>query len=759
MVTITNSVSLLTFLFTLFTILLETAITQDSSEFNIEGVKHLVSNSIMLEKLKDSETTFFLYYYHPDSENSKMGVKFVNELLPKLNYIAEVLFINCQFSEYSDKNVCKKPEEVKDGFPRMVVLVPPKIRFNPYTKEINKYTEKKYLEKEVSPKSIYKFITDNVPDYSVSLNNDNIDEFLNNSDCNKLLLFTDRDSTPLLYRALSGRFYDRIKFGLVKKEQRDILNRFRVRQFPTLLMYNVLDEGVSLYEPVIDIYNGEINGEGIAEALEFTALPKKRYIIEREANEKREGGKVEDKDKIIEDSNEKPIKASTYFGVKVMNPEITEYYIRRVSNRPMLLSFRKEQMPNAVVELAKKAVGFMTFLDFDCTNPDIEKFVNEKMRFNCTEVDSTSHYYLDASDRSDLGLDQVVPLSEKVEKLTYYNLQKVIRKKFQSNIVDIVSQDYDQVRRSIIRDGKTPFLYLYEDESSTLPFHLVSSIARYKDKIGFISIEYPSSELLNQLKVSISQLPKILAVMPNQQDPKQASIIAFNEEIIFHRLKLFIDTFFVQSSTQQDYILPPTRDISYIQNNKSLKSICHSDIKLCLLGLLDGRPKKNSIIEFEKHIKAIEDVANTKLSKQLEFGWVNATCQTGFATHFNADPDNLPGVVAILPKTKKYAIMFGSFEKENINYFVDRILGGKIPLEDFDNEKVYLRNAINCLEVKDQEEFVSDREDDAITKEILEESKVKREEFEKERKKIMNEGKKKKKTSEEEKEEGMKVDM
>jgi hypothetical protein len=170
-----------------------------------------------------------------------------------------------------------------------------------------------------------------------------------------------------------------------------------------------------------------------------------------------------------------------------------------------------------------------------------------------------------------------------------------------------------------------------------------------------------------------------------------------------------------------------------------LKSQCHKDIKLCLLGLLDGRPNKESMRDFDKHFKALEEVANSKLSKHYEFGWVNATCQQGFASHFNAYPETLPGAVAILPSVNKYAIMFGSFEKENIKIFVDRLLEGKIPLENFDNEKIYLRNAVNCFEVKDEENFVSDFEEDEIIKELLEESRQKRKHFEEEREKLLNE--------------------
>jgi len=188
-----------------------------------------------------------------------------------------------------------------------------------------------------------------------------------------------------------------------------------------------------------------------------------------------------------------------------------------------------------------------------------------------------------------------------------------------------------------------------------------------------------------------------------------------------------------------------TKDLKYISNNKTLKKECTEDLKYCLLALLDGRQNKNSIKEFDKHIEILESVANNKVGNRYEYAWVNATCQVNFAAHFNAQPDNLPGVVALLPQVKKYAVMYGSFEKDNINYFIDSVLNGKIPLEEFNNEKIYLKNAINCEEIFDEEEFVSDNQDDEIIKEIMDEAITKREEFEEEREKILKEDKKNKK--------------
>jgi len=52
-----------------------------------------------------------------------------------------------------------------------------------------------------------------------------------------------------------------------------------------------------------------------------------------------------------------------------------------------------------------------------------------------------------------------------------------------------------------------------------MAFHLISSDPKYKEKITFITIEYPNEEILNLLRVTA--LPKVLAVLPNPKDPEK----------------------------------------------------------------------------------------------------------------------------------------------------------------------------------------------------------------------------------------------
>lgn len=221
---------------------------------------------------------------------------------------------------------------------------------------------------------------------------------------------------------------------------------------------------------------------------------------------------------------------------------------------------------------------------------------------------------------------------------------------------------------------------------------------------------------------------------------------------------MFLETFFIKKQTIDNFVLKESKDIIYVPNNKEFKKICNENLKLCVLALLDGRPNKISITEFDKYIETMEDVASIKTSNMIEYGWVNATCQIGFTTSFNLRVESLPGVVVVLPKIKKFAVMYSSFEKVNILSFIDNLYLGKVPVQDFDNDKIYLRNAINCLEVREEEIFNSDVEDDRVVLDLIAESKKKREEFELNRAKALGIDKKREPLREK-KEKSEKIDL
>ena len=88
-----------------------------------------------------------------------------------------------------------------------------------------------------------------------------------------------------------------------------------------------------------------------------------------------------------------------------------------------------------------------------------------------------------------------------------------------------------------------------------------------------------------------------------------------------------------------------------------------------------------------------------------------------------------------------FANFIGTFEQDNLLSFIDKVLQGKVALNKIDQSKLKF-SSTPCESIKESSGSDSD---DELLREIIEEEKIKREEFEKERQKLQEESKGKKK--------------
>ena len=72
-----------------------------------------------------------------------------------------------------------------------------------------------------------------------------------------VILFTSKDSTPSLYKALSKFYINKIIFGEVHKNQNELIELFKIKEFPTLMV--ILDEEKNKYE----IYKRKLDYESL----------------------------------------------------------------------------------------------------------------------------------------------------------------------------------------------------------------------------------------------------------------------------------------------------------------------------------------------------------------------------------------------------------------------------------------------------------------------------------------------------------------
>ena len=420
----------------------------NADSFDFPGVIKVKDHSEIIKLTTDSEITYFAYYYLESSQNSHNGAKILKELSAKLNFLAKIIMINCDFEGFSKRNICVKPAtDENDTFPRMVLLIPPKMKVNPYTKEVYPYTEKAYKENRVNHGSIYNFITSSVQDYSINLTNDNIDSFLKNVDMNKLILFTDKDKTPLLYRGLSSYFYDRLQLGIVKKNEKDITNRFQIRGYPTLLLINCVEGSVIFSDSTVDLYSGDINAESIVESVEFLALSEKKYLTDRR----------------LENGESLTLKN---YGIIYLDNNNFGYYLSRFSDKPaFFISSKNDEFGIDILKLSRETSGFINFYYFDCDSDHSKSLIEKIKIIKCNEKGLTL-YYLNPVEKKSQEVEKYIEENmTEVKDTEYRYLGEFIANKFKGEVVDITSADFFSTIKEIKKTGKLPAVYLHEEVS------------------------------------------------------------------------------------------------------------------------------------------------------------------------------------------------------------------------------------------------------------------------------------------------------
>jgi len=83
----------------------------------------------------------------------------------------------------------------------------------------------------------------------VEVNQNNYDTFINdNPGKPKVLLFSDKKGTPLIFKALSSHFDKTLIFGLIRDTETSLLNKYKVKQFPAVFLIKDKDTKPIKYE-------------------------------------------------------------------------------------------------------------------------------------------------------------------------------------------------------------------------------------------------------------------------------------------------------------------------------------------------------------------------------------------------------------------------------------------------------------------------------------------------------------------------------
>jgi hypothetical protein len=173
----------------------------------------------IISKFRDSAVSALWFFKEDNSADQKFLDEY-NKVATDLKGMAKVCAISCtEFSVFCNKQGVKETPSV--------MIYPP-----------NPVPAFKY-EGKMEQKGIAGKIARFMPDNSQKLTKENVDTFLSADPSKpKVLLFSNKKSSPLMWKALSVDtvFKRTVKFGFVSEEEADIVQRFKVKKFPTVIM-------------------------------------------------------------------------------------------------------------------------------------------------------------------------------------------------------------------------------------------------------------------------------------------------------------------------------------------------------------------------------------------------------------------------------------------------------------------------------------------------------------------------------------------
>jgi hypothetical protein len=476
---------------------------QDENIFSQFKNRTLTSEKELKELLKDSDMTYLAFFYKKSSPNSKLVANILPSIAEKINYLAGILLIDCDNYETDNTKLCKAPEGIEDAFPKMMLYVPPEYKYNPYTKQINEHSTKYYEKNEVSEAFIYNFITHNIPSRSYALTNENHETFLANSRLNKVILFTEKPKTPLLWRGLSTYFHDKLAFGHVGKEQDKLIKTYKVEKFPTIIIHQVHEEEASLESPIIDKYEGKFEVEELAHAFETYAL-----------KEKLTGKNSATKHKAV--------------FKKLNKDDYAAYFKKFPEKRFVVYLSENDDIPEGVNKFNTETAGFFQFVKLNCSNNFCKTF-----KFKILPQLIMFKYNPKEDLDTQISTSKILPNSD------YNKIYKEISDLFSDSFTAINSDSFQSIIYETIMKQKFPLIYLYDNDEVPLGLHLLSTDASYKKYLEFILFEKPHTDIIRQFK--LQKLPQLVFVIGDSKQPESAKLLPYTDELNYSSIRSYID--------------------------------------------------------------------------------------------------------------------------------------------------------------------------------------------------------------------------
>lgn len=547
--------------------------------------------------------------------SSKQLARTLTDLTPKFVNYAKFFAFDCR----THPEVCK--EEVLENLPSIIAYVPDGIDQSTGKPIVH---ERSY-QGNILVKDLGEFISANIPYLGASLNARNLLEFTG-SENNKAILFTNKETVPVLYRGISSKFRGRLDFGVVSIDSTEIIQKYEVSEYPTLIV---------LQGEAVHRYSSKYDFSKISDFLEKFASdvkkPQKQLAASLEKHK---------------------------FEVISLTPED---FLEKISNVQgvAIVHFYKDKPAAEWENFVSLYNGIATLFtiscsDHDfCTSQNVKKFPSLRLFPSLKTRKSMEISFTD---------------KEEIVKELKFEIQSVEESMLPIIIKTMPSQHI--LLCLYIGEGEVP-----------VQFKGLAAMQEFKGFVKFIHVNIPHQNVKNYIEVQ--KYPTVVSfIQVNTGD--DLKVLNYNGEVTdFPSLYYFVDQVGIPKFLdKQPEVLEEDQDeVDFIADDTSFHNKCLKKTGFCVIGVLDQNRENYEIF---KYVKAVMQLRKLP----LQFVWIDGTCQKEFCGAFSISENNFPTVAMYFAGKKMGTISYGKYAKAEIFKFVEGVLRGSIKTYEISDVQV-----------------------------------------------------------------------
>ena len=592
------------------------------------------------ELLKECDHLLVSIIFDGKTEKTWQLSKTLRDVTDKLsNYVRFVSF-DCS----SEPGVCA--EGILKDLPAVNMFIPNKS----YKSLKDRMTEKPYVGL-INGKEIGEAITKEIPYLGEVLDTENFDSFAE-LDGNRVILFTNKENVPIIYKGISMKFRDRIRIGVVLANSTEIGQQYEVTDYPTILL---LQDSNKIK------YRGKQEFEDISKFIKDYASDEKIYQI---ALNEPEESPEEPNDAEPETESQDPETPET-----PEQPEVPKYIKVNESS----LNEELEKLPGFGLVHFHRAVSLKYFESI----PERFKGIATLLDFDCTDSSYCDSFQSLPSIRFFPSLHKPIDLSPK----TLEDLEDRVAREVRSEYSTITARGVNDMLRSIYPSGKVVSL-LISKNSVPLSFKFLSSDPNLQHFTRFIHLNAEAQELTEFF--DLPRFPVVLTIFQANAKQKLQTLDFGDDLKNYPELhKFFAETalshFFRGRARLEEEDLD---EVSQLYDEKVWNSKCAKKKVFCLIAFVKRDSHQGLVMDLRK-------VNTIMRQRNLDFNtfWMDSECFENFRRALGLDEES--GLVLVNQGKDQVWVSESEFSEEEMFRFVEHSLLGKIALAEHSTVKFY----------------------------------------------------------------------